>query len=196
MIETKQLKTAPFYKTKFFLILALTSSIAIVLALLLQIVTPPQSINQSNTWNTITPGKTKMDQVIQSLGQPKNRVTEGDKTILQYTSIYPAVPHQVAIDKQGVVSFIKELVPYDELHVLSHYINEYGEYDLSLFAPNISRSVKGYVFLQEGVIVFAHVQNNTVQQKWYFSPTDKDGFMLLWGESLKEEDVPETMQLE
>jgi hypothetical protein len=185
----------PFYKRKWFLVVILVVVIAGTTAALLRVFTPdliPQT-PQSNTWGAITPGKTDANKVVAALGQPINSFERDGKTIMQYTSIYPAAPNEVTLDAVGTVAFIKEQVTYDPNHTLSKYTAEFGQEDFSLFAPQISRAVKAHVFLKKGVVVVAHINTQAVQQKWYFVPTTQTQFMSLWGEDLKAQDAPESL---
>jgi hypothetical protein len=148
---------------------------------------PPPPPDQANTWQGITPGVSKIDQIQQKLGQPigVEETTDGSK--LSYTSHYPSIPNQVVVDKTGTVSFIREQISYDPNHNLQTYLTQYGQPDLQLFYDTLGDGTRANVFLDEGVVIMTHPQNSAVLEKWYFTPTTQELFMQSWGTSLSAE---------
>jgi len=155
----------------------------LVVSAILRVLTPDTTIAE-NTWQEITPGKNSSADVQKKLGSPIGVTQYSEYNVLQYDSPFPTMPHEVAIDKNNLVIFIKEYLTYDENHRLDQYLDQYQETDLELYAPMISEAVKAHVFLEEGLVIIAHMKNGAVEQKWYFIPTDKEVFIKSWEKEL------------
>lgn len=176
MKKNKTTKNKYFYLFGFFGFLLIVSAI-------LRVLTPNITIAE-NTWQEITPGKNSMADVQKKLGSPVGVTQYSEYSVFQYDSPFPTMPHEVAVDKNNLVIFIKEYLTYDEEHVLNQYLEKYEATDLELYAPMISEAVKAHVFLEEGLVIIAHMQNGAVEQKWYFIPTDKEVFIKSWEKEL------------
>ncbi|MFH1958779.1 MAG: hypothetical protein ABIJ22_00395 [Patescibacteria group bacterium] len=159
----------------------------LILSAILRTLTPPTPpSHHSNAWNSIVPGISSVADVTKQLGQPSGVTKNNYYTTLQYSSDFPTIPTQVGINKSGVVIFIKERLVYDKNHTLEQYINQFNQPELSLFVSDASIAAKAYVFLDEGLVVIAHTQDNTVEQKWYFSPTNQQSFLQSWENELSQ----------
>jgi hypothetical protein len=145
---------------------------------------PPQ---QENTWNGMTPGYGLTKTLVDRLGQPLATQNTPNGEQLSYKSEFPSKPHTVIVDDAGKVQFIKEHIPYDSTHTISSYLAEFGEPSLKLYAPEISSALDAYVFLEKGVVILAHREDGSVEQKWYFIPTDEQTFLNSWGAELSTE---------
>jgi hypothetical protein len=155
----------------------------LIVSAILRVLTPDITTAE-NTWQEITPGKNSIIDVEKKLGSPIGVTQYSEYSVLQYDSPFPTMPHEVAIDKNNLVIFIKEYLTYDENHKIDQYLDQYQETDLDLYAPMISEAVKAHVFLEEGLVIIAHMQNGAVEQKWYFIPTDKEVFIKSWEKEL------------
>lgn len=152
---------------------------------------------QDNSWEGVTPGYKLSSQSSTQLGTLLGSKNTPQGTELYYPSAFASKPNTIIVDTNSQkVIFIKEPVVYSENHVLGQYTSQFGEPDLVKFAPNISHAVKAHIFLDEGLVVFAHVKNNTVEEIWYFEPKyDENTFLLLWGKELSDyEGIGETFQ--
>lgn len=145
---------------------------------------PPPKTGQSNSWGQITPGFTTINQAAEQLGQPiTNKQTPlGIESTFQSYEKYS--PHRVVADQDGVVRFVKEFIRSSDEHTLDQYTNLYGQPDLQLKDQKSSPALTAHVFLNEGLVVLAHIADDTVEQKWYFEPTDEDNFLQSWGATL------------
>lgn len=143
---------------------------------------------QQNSWQGVTPGYKISSQAATNLGTLLGSRTTSQGTELYFESAFASKPNTIILDKntQKVV-FIKEPVVYSEEVTLEQFVAEFGDPDIIKFAPQISTAVKAYVFLDDGLVVFAHVKNNAVEEKWYFDPNyDEKTFLLYWGKELSD----------
>ncbi len=163
--------------------------IALVVAYVLRILTPPKPLpDQANTWKGITPGKSSLQDIQQKLGPPINQRQTGDGLKLEYQSTYPTLPNEVVVQNGSTtVTFIKEYVDFKANEKLSDYVEAHGKYDLDLFDEESGFATRAYVFLDEGVVILAHVKDGSIEQKWYFQPTTEELFMQSWGKNLNED---------
>lgn len=167
--------------------------IAVAIALILRALTPPPT-NQPNSWDQITPGYSKIDQVNQQLGQPIDQQPYGQGLQYSYTSSYPTLPNEVVVDSSGTVRFMKEFLSPGNFEKLETFTSLYGQPDLVLFDTEIGDSLQANVFLPEGIVVLAHIADGSVQQKWYFEPTSSETFLQSWGTTLTtQESGPEVL---
>ena len=169
-------------KNKYFYLFIFLGFI-LLFSTILRLLTPNTAITE-NTWRELTPGESLASDVQKKLGEPNAVSTYSNYSVLKYDSSFPTMPHEIAIDKNNRIIFIKEYLAYDENHKLNQYVEKYGQIDLSLYAPMISEAVKAHIFLKEGLVIIAHLQNDAVEQKWYFVPTDQKTFVKSWEKEL------------
>ncbi len=141
---------------------------------------------KENSWLGITPGYTFTQKVAEQLGEPLSVKTIRDKKEISYKSKFPSKPNTVLVSDKGIVVFVKEHVTYDATNVVENYYPQLGQPDFILYAPQISIGVKAHVFLTKGIVLIAHEADGSIEQKWYFEPTDKESFMFTWGTDLSE----------
>jgi hypothetical protein len=146
----------------------------------------PVNVVQDNTWNAVTPGLSTLQDVQSKLGAPESVQKIDQGTQLNYKSIYPTQPNQVIANAEGKVIFIKENVDYNNKENLSTYIEKFGQPDFALFTPD--GPLKSHVFLTKGIVIVAHLKDNSVEQKWFFEPTTKETFLQSWGKDLSDEE--------
>lgn len=149
-------------------------------------------VQQANTWFNITPGYSSLRDVENSFGKPLSRSNTENGTALYYESHYPAQPNEVIINDSNQVQFIKEYLPPLNGTKIDQYIAEYGEPDLILIDEKTGDSTLAHVFLKQGLVILSHITGGTVEQRWYFEPTDEQTFMRSWGSTLIEGFGPET----
>lgn len=166
--------------------------IAVTIGYVLRALTPPET--QTYTWNNVTPGQTNLEDLTAQMGEPISSEAYGDGQKLSYTSSYPTLPQDVVVDSNGTVQFIKEYLPPDTTENIADYITQFGEPDYVLFDENTGDTYNGNVFLNQGVVVFSHFNDGSVNQKWYFQPTTSEVFFQSWGSTLTdEEEGPERL---
>jgi len=160
------------------------SFIIVIISLIIRNILPEEIPIQENTWNGITPGYSKYEQLVEKMGVPIDSVETKDGFEIKYQSEFLAIPNKVETDKEGTVQFIKEFVKYDSTHNLSQYIKEFGKPDLVLSDRESGISLRANVFLTQGLVIMAHVKDGSVEQKWYFTPIDQKEFLSSWGKAL------------
>lgn len=147
-----------------------------------------------NSFLGLRPGLKVSEADLRARGQLLGKVASDSVTTYSLKSVYISKPNKVTIDSQSTILFAEEnVLGHKTGDNLQNYIAEYGQPDLVLFNPSISLSVRSNVFLNAGIVVTAHVADGSVEQKWFFPPTDKDNFTKLYGEYLPEnlDDSPE-----
>lgn len=171
------------------------AGVVLIISYAINVIVPKTVPIQENSWGEITPGYSTTDQVIKKLGQPKKVVQTPQGTELSFESSFPAIPNKVIADRAGKIVFIKEFLLYDENHLLEQYVEKYGQPGLVLNDLE-GGSLKAHVFLKQGLVIMAHIADNSVQEKWYFPPTTQDIFLKSWGSGLStEEHGPEESYL-
>lgn len=175
-----------FFVSHWFVIFIVLAFLLTILSLIIRSLLPKTVPIKENTWNGITPGYSSYTQLLEKLGPPLETSETATGFELKYQSDFLALPNQVVTSKEGTVQFVHEYLKYDPEHVLKTYIEQYGKPDLVLNDPRSGVALQANVFLKYGVVVIAHVKDGSVEQKWYFSPTDQQTFLESWGENLTE----------
>lgn len=178
----------PLWKEYWYVTFLVIAFIILTISFIIRSLLPtPPAPNQSNTWETITPGYSTIQQAAEQLGAPidSKQTNRGIETT--FSSYNDFLPHQVVSDQGGTVRFAKEFIHSSLDHTLDQYINEYGSADLQLIDHESSDALTAHVFLEEGLVVLAHNADQTVEQKWYFEPTDEATFLNSWGINLETE---------
>ena len=165
-----------------------------IFAQVLHLLTPPQKpLQQPNTWESITPNYSTPDDVYKALGQPLKTEKIPEGTQVSYKSAFLAQPNTVVINTQNKVAFVREYVTHAQGGNLQDYVNQFGKYDLVMFDNTTGAADRTYVFLSKGLVVVAHIADGSVEQRWYFSPTDQDTFLKTWGKNLSLQEKPDAL---
>lgn len=175
-----------FFVSHWFVTLIVLAFVLTIVSLIIRSLLPKTVPIKENSWNGITPGYSGYAQLLEKMGPPLETTETAEGFELKYQSDFLALPNQVVTSKEGTVQFIHEYLKYDPGHVLKTYVEQYGKPDLVLNDPRSGPALQAHVFLKYGVVIIAHVKDGSVEQKWYFSPTDQDTFLKSWGENLSE----------
>ncbi|MDH5533664.1 MAG: hypothetical protein OEX81_04530 [Candidatus Pacebacteria bacterium] len=173
-------------KENWFIVFIISSFVIVTISLIIQSIITQQIPIQENTWNGVTPGYSKYKDLVENMGIPIDKVETETGFDIKYQSDFLALPHEVVTDKEGTVSFIKEYLLYDPTHLLSQYVEDFGEPEIVLFDDQSGTAFKAHVFLDEGLVIIAHIKDGSVEQKWYFEPVSKEIFLKSWGKTLSE----------
>ncbi len=193
------MKTLSFFyhyiKKNWLTIFIVLAVILFVTADILQVITPrvAKPGNQPNTWKSITPNYSKISDVYKAFGQPLETKKIDQGTQLSYKSVFPALPNQVVVDPQEKVSFMKEQTLHVDGGNISNYTTKYGKADLVMFDAETGPGDRAYVFLSKGLVIVAHVGDGSVEQRWYFTPTNQDNFLKIWGTHLSFNENPDQL---
>lgn len=188
--EQKTLTILSFWKEYWYVALGILFFLMLVIAQLFRVLTPKIIPIQQNSWQGLTPGYSRLEDVVGNLGQPLSTEDIREGTALYYQSDFPVFPDEVIVNTTNTVQFIKEFVPYNADHTLQQYTQEFGQPDLELYDQDTGYASKAYVFLQQGLVIIAHISGQTVEQKWYFVPTTQQEFLQSWGKNLTDQGNP------
>jgi hypothetical protein len=183
--QPSQQQTGLSFREYWYVYLLIGSFVILFIAHLIRTLIPVELAPiQENSWGEITPGHSKISQVVTKLGEPiaTQQTSQGDE--YHFTSFSELTPNKVVTDSSGNVKFMKEFFISDFDHLLSDYTDKYGEPDLSLVDLDSSGAVRAHVFLEEGLVVVAHNIDKNVSQRWYFEPTTEQIFLNSWGNNL------------
>lgn len=186
-LNNKKLNKRSFFHQYWYVLLLFFAFIVIAISTIIRIMTPAEIPIQDNSWGGITPGYSTIDQVVAQLGEPIDQENTVDGKRNYFKSDYPTLPNQVVSNSEGIVKFIKRYVSYDTEHTINQYVNKYGSADLELIDQETGDSFNAYVFLDQGIVVIAHIFDGTVNQIWYFEPTSKESFLSSWGNNLNDQ---------
>ena len=170
-------------------LLALIIGGGLFLNLLLSSITPPQKISHPETSSTKLMKQIKPGEKLSAKLKDQLPITRVDKkqgtTLFNLRSDFSAKDNLVIVNQDDEVIFTKTHFVYNPNHLVKQYVDEYGEPDLVLEAPQISDAVEAHVFLNDGLLVIAHKQDGSVEQVWRFKPTSRELFLASWGKELR-----------
>lgn len=183
--EELQKRESVFKKYWFVILLAFVATILIVIKLVFtnapqQPTAPTQG---QATWKGITPGKSTVDAVYKSLGEPKSTSSDGSQ--LFYLREGGGPPHIVVL-QGNTVGFVKEEAIAGNLTDIK---KKYGEPEGEYFGPNKSVGFKMYIYSKYGFAVNAHSENGRILEIWYFAPTSLSQFLATWGKDLSTQET-------
>lgn len=190
MKSTRFKALAAFIRKYSFLLFLGLLTLLFVVGLILSSLTPPIPRDQPNEFAGLVPGYHYSNkQIEEQFGKPIRSESSIYGKELSFQSSYPLLPHEVVLNSDEVVLFVRERIPETTEENISSYIDQWGEPDLRLYVPDVL-SLEASVFLEKGVVIIAHRGDGSLEQKWYFSPTTEDVFLSSWGGTLSQE--PET----
>lgn len=148
---------------------------------------------QENTYKAATPGYELTESIQDGLGKPIMIEDTDLGKEYNYKSAFPTYNTIILVSYDNEVLLIKERIPYDKNNTLAPYLKQLGDPQLILNFPQMSDFVKANVFLKNGLVIFTHVKDQSVQEIWRFEPTTQEIFMNSWGKELStEESGPES----
>jgi hypothetical protein len=188
-IEDAQSTKLPLWREYWYVTFLVIAFMVLTVAFIIRLFLPEPTLvsDKPNSWGNITPGYATLNQVNQELGTPLNSTQTSRGIENTYSSFNDFTPHQVVADANGTVKFAKEFMRSSPDHTLDQYTSQYGQPDLQLIDHDSSDALTAHVFLEQGLVILAHNADQTVEQKWYFEPTDQATFMNSWGTSLETE---------
>ena len=146
-----------------------------------------------NTYQDVTPGVTKFDAQVDSLGTYVTEENYKGINVYVYNQEHTARREHIAgVRPDGVMEFIRVPIPYDKAQTLDTYTERLG-----LDAPDIvmyekgGQAVQAYVYLDEGVMLSVFEYTREVYNETYFAPTSEESFLGFWGPTLTDEIVLE-----
>ena len=126
-------------------------------------------------YKEILPGISSEEEVVQKLGNPKERVETPEEIRLKYSSKSTTRDNVVSI-KEGKVFLIKEVFTAQEPVNLSFYQKILGETEIILYGKEASASIYLYSYPEVGVAFLASSEKGLLFEVWYFAPTTEEVF--------------------
>lgn len=131
--------------------------------------------NQVPWQNNIYPGKTSKDQLESIAGKPLKTEEQNGKTTYLYPTKSQYRPSKVEVSG-NTVSVVKEQIIGSEKGSLFDYFNKFGSPQLKLFGQ-YSFIAPGYLWAENGILVFGSEVDGTIFEIWYFKPTNTGEFL-------------------
>lgn len=145
---------------------------------------------ETYSWNSLTPGKTKYNDAKDSLGERVTRNRENNLWIYIHKEPKDGIrEYKVAVDDSGTIQYISVPITYSQAETLEAY-----EVRFNLKEPDIKMYVKegfgqeAYVYLDEGIMLTIYAKPKFIYNETYFEPTTYDRFMETWGDKLTTEE--------
>ncbi len=136
----------------------------------------PDDGSEAVNFNSIAPGVSTEETVIEQLGEPLSVTEEGLEKTLEYQSTSPTRKHEVTVE-EAHVSFIKEIVSINDDTRAEDLIRLYGNPSARLYQKNDPQfAFSLYVYPEKGLAYLGH-EDGTLLEIWYFPTTSLGGFI-------------------
>lgn len=135
----------------------------------------PQQQGINTAWNGLSPGVSTKNDVLTSLGNPKEMKKEGNIESLLYSSASEFRPHEVQIS-QGTARLIKEQVVESREGAINEFIRKYGKPEAIIYGHH-GFIAPAHFWGSKGVIAFAGTTDGVLVEIWYFQPQTLSSFL-------------------
>ena len=141
------------------------------------------------SWNTLVPGKSTKDEVIQKLGTPINEKIDNEKTTSTFQSSSQTRNNE-AIFINNSTGFLKEIVTLSDNKTTKGLINQYGQPTSTLYGADSYNGYDLYVYPDKGLAFLGNLETGSLLEIWYFIPTIIDSFISQWANNYTKELTP------
>lgn len=170
---------------KYWVFVALSFVSALLIFIRIFINRPDSFVLQpAPSWQGITPGKTKTDELKNTLGEPYSTSSDRGRDLFYFNPEEGGPPHEVVVENE-TIELIKE--QYYGEQKLNDFKTKYGEPTGEFFGPYESMGFKVFVFPENGIATVSSIGDGTVIEIWYFEPTTLSSFLQRWGKDLRTE---------
>jgi hypothetical protein len=145
-----------------------------------EVLTPPKNTTQA-TYDSIIPGVSTKEDVINKFGKPINT----DPALLEFRSLSPNRNNQVEIS-QDKVSLVKEIITLKDTRRTTDVINSYGVAQKILYGPYSDTGFYLFVYPTNGIAYIGHPESGLLLEIWYFPPTNIPDFIANYAEGYSE----------
>lgn len=130
-------------------------------------------------YNSIVPGKSTEEDVVDKFGDPANKSTNYSQTTLDYNSNNPNFRNQFLVNNNKV-DFIKQIVATkDNIHV-KDITEKYGTPRYILYGPGSVGGFDLYVYPDKGIAFIGELDSGIILEIWYFKATTISDFVSKW----------------
>lgn len=150
----------------------------------------PFDKNTESTFSNISPGETTEEDLLIKLGNPSNTEELETYKKLLYPSEIENYPSEVYISN-NIVGLIIEPLPSDSRIKLDYYYGLYGTPNLEVVDNNLGPAYPGYVFTDDGIIVFAHNKTRRAIEVWHIPENNIDSIVTQFNKNITEDYLSE-----
>lgn len=159
-------------------ILIVTSTMGIFFVFLYKNIYPIKKPKTQIGWNGVVPGKSTEQDVLKTLGQPKNK----DGNILNYGSKSETRDNKITI-VNGTAVLIKEMIAFSENRSVEEITVKHGDAKNVLYGKESVNGNYLFVYPDQGIAYIGNPTTKTLVEIWYFEPVSNIiEFAKLWGE--------------
>jgi len=138
--------------------------------------TPTFTPERQATWDSLIPGKSSKNNVVEKLGAPVEESDSEGVTKVLYRSKSPTRNHE-AHYINNVLTLLKRVVTLKEETKPSTIEREYGIAPTTLYGPDSNSGINLYAYPEYGIAYLGNPVDNTVMEVWYFPATTEDDFI-------------------
>ncbi len=175
-------------RLSFLFCLIILAIILIAASAIIELIDQPVTttlIESKQNFQTLQPGDSTHQNIIDILGAPNSTYQQGDYTIYAYPSSTSYYTPDLLYTLNNVL-VLKELffTPLQYDYSLATLEQQYGQPDIILFTPyNEGDQSKVYVYSNRGLAAYLN-KNNQVYKIQQFSPVSIDTYRASWGKGL------------
>jgi hypothetical protein len=138
----------------------------------------PYALDSVNSWNELSPGASKEQDITAKLGAPLSVVKTPNGDVYSYPSTNKYWKNEVTVKGNTVLFIIERLFPPANVSLKS-LSSSFSTQPTKLYGPDFEGGTFLLVYPKDGIAFLANTSQDTVYQKWYFQPTTLSGFLSL-----------------
>ncbi|PIS08892.1 hypothetical protein COT75_04365 [Candidatus Beckwithbacteria bacterium CG10_big_fil_rev_8_21_14_0_10_34_10] len=126
--------------------------------------------------------KNQLKEIERNFGKAENESQEENLTIKEYPSKRAYTPHKIYLKNESPY-LIKKQVPFEDSQSLDEYLEKFPN-SFTAFDNYLGQAYPLTVFLEEGLVVVAHISSKRIREIWYFLPITESDFFQTIGQDL------------
>jgi len=172
-----------FWRSRLFFVIIFVSLLVVVYLLLPERKEPVETVptKQGVSWQSLTPGVSGKNQVIEKLGNPIEETKEEDQSILDFRSSSSTRNHQAVFENE-TANFLREIVTLKDEKTTEDLKEMYGETENVLYGPDAYNGYYLFVYPEKGVAYLGSPGTGNLLEIWYFPPTNMEDFTSVWAQ--------------
>lgn len=170
-----------FIKNHKILSLVLFLFLVIILAFLFLPKNTDVPQNNTQSYNSILPGQTTKEEVLNKLGTPVEQKTIGQSELLTFDSEKTERDDEYYF-QNGTAGLIKEIIPPEDTRKADELRQIHGNANLVLYGEDAVAGFYLFVYPSRGIAYIGNPNFGNLLEIWYFTPTTEAEFITNWAQ--------------
>lgn len=130
---------------------------------------PSFNVGNVGSWKGVSAGKSSLEDVYKSVGQPEKTSEVNGEVVLEYPSSSEFWKNEVVVSGETVRFIKRPILPTDD-RSLKNNLSQFQETPTKLFGPDSEAGFFLFVFPTNGIAFLADPNKDVVYEIWHFQP--------------------------